>query len=639
MKYASKAATGREPLILDIDKWVHSPASSGVLLIVGPELSGKTTLIAQWLRYHRAACQSHSDTLIFHAVRPDAWESNYTTLIYRVCCELRRRLNIPRRPHLSEAGLRLYFSRWLEMTDQRLVERGNGRCVILLDDVDKLRTVSDTEEIADWLPLTLPERVKIIVTLSEESRCYRYLKTSKSHRVFLPPSNFLPADIPPGPSLPDRLKAYITSQDVNYPPRVLRSLLSALVTTHRGLRKSELFTLAPSLTDDQWDSFLETFSEFVLEGRDLYMSNHAVFARVVREVYSLGKEAHTEVVAAIGAISRPRESVEKAYHWNLTGNLTKLKDLMSDVHSLVPLLLPEHKLELSVYWQRLEHACIDPVIELTTSLEYYFSHFRPSSEVFFPLLMQLLVFFLEYSQLESVGTPEFRHPHLKGANELKELHLLEELQNMDMFAQGVTMSIYPEENFSPDSEVGRQQAKATMQPPHSGPLYYHYKRWLWISFPWLYLNTSEDFSKKMQEVRDLDAEMDYWQERAPVLRLLHHFQPNKDTFKVGLSRVTHKALYIRSLAASPCKKKNTKSASVSSLSSPVCSPKSLYDTVKTKQLERDFAFHELATTSSPMNILSKLDAKIKMYTNRELSLIQRKNGELVRRLNRPVSVM
>jgi len=596
-------------------------------MVVGEEGTGKTTLLTSWVQYHSTACTGQPDLVIWHSVRPDACESSYAGLIYRVCSELRRRLNIPRRPHLSEAGLRLYFGRWLEMTHNRLVELGSGKCIIVLDGVDQLRTGKDSEEIADWLPLATPARVRILVSLGPNSLSFRYLSTCKVQRIPLPDEDFLSKPLPPGRTLADRIRTLVVINESEYPQEVLRTVACALICTHRGLYKEEFSILCPEMTKLHWSSLIALLDEFVVESDGLYMSNHYCFSRVIREIYSPGKDLHLQLFAAVSPICAPRESLERAYHMNMTGNLSRLKDSISAIESLVPFLLPEHKFQLSSYWQRLENACIDPVTELNSALEYFFSHSRPSSDVLFPLLTQFFIFFLEYSQLEVSTTPVFRHPPLKGATELKELHLLDEVQSMDMFAQGVTQSLAPEENFSPESEVGRTQAKASVRPVAPGPRYYHYKRWLWISFPWLYLNTEEDFSERMRRVRDLDAEMDYGRERGPVERLLGHFQQQgKEKVRVRPLPLSPKLPCIRSLPASPLK---AHSRSVSLLPS----PKSLYDTVKTKQLERDFAFADLACTS-PLHILSQLDLKIRTYTHREIALIQRKNLDLVRRFNR-----
>lgn len=586
------------------------------------------------MQYHKTACGRPQDLIIWHTVRSDAWECSYAGLIYRVCSELRRKLNISRRPHLSEAGLRLSFSRWLEMAHNRMVEQGFGKCIIVLDGIDQLRTANDREEIANWLPLATPARVRLLVSLGPASLCYRYLSFCKVQQICLPDEDFLSKPLPPGLSLAGRIRTLLTINESEYPFEVLKTVACALVYTHRGLYKEELFKLCPALTEQHWASMMSLLDEYVVEYAGLYLSNHACFALAVSETYSPSSSMHTQLLSILPSLCTPRESIERAYHLSASGNISRLKDHVSTVNSLVPFLLPEHRLQLSVYWQRLERACIDPVTELTSALEYFFGHFRPSSDVLFPLFTQLLLFFLDYSQLETPTTPVFRHPPLKGATELKELHLLEELQCMDMYAQGVTQSLAPEENFSPESEVGRAQAKATMRPVEPGPRFYHYKRWLWISFPWLYLNTEEDFSANMKIRRDLDADMDYNTERSPIVKLLSHFyeQPKGKT-RVLTRTLSPKLPYIRSLPSSPLHSHSH------SLISPLSSPKSLYDTIKTKQLERDFAFADLAQTSSPLNILSRLDLKIRTYTHREISLIQRKNDDLVRKFNKTANEM
>lgn len=169
----------------------------------------------------------------------------------------------------------------------------------------------------------------------------------------------------------------------------------------------------------------------------------------------------------------------------------KLKDLISDLEVFSIMFTPDYRLMLYFYWLKLEKQHFDPVVEYNKSLEHFVVQYSPSNQDLFVLLLQFCRFFKEFADLETAECCEFRHPHLKGYYELKEINLLTEMENLTgIFYPTQQQPLKDDENFAVENKGFRQQLKEKiLNEPHELRFqrrkseYYYYKRWLWIQFP------------------------------------------------------------------------------------------------------------------------------------------------------------
>jgi hypothetical protein len=79
---------------------------------------------------------------------------------------------------------------------------------------------------------------------------------------------------------------------------------------------------------------------------------------------------------------------------------------------------PHNTFDLCRYWQILEENGFDPVTEYNKAIEEFEMHFHPSNEDIFKIILQLSRFFKEFVDFESVMTADFRHPPIKGGEDL-----------------------------------------------------------------------------------------------------------------------------------------------------------------------------------------------------------------------------
>jgi hypothetical protein len=61
--------------------------------------------------------------------------------------------------------------------------------------------------------------------------------------------------------------------------------------------------------------------------------------------------------------------------------------------------------------------------------------FKPSPDEMFSLVFEISRFLKEFSDFESIFTPQFRHPPIFGAKELEDIGLLTEIKGLNLHFQ------------------------------------------------------------------------------------------------------------------------------------------------------------------------------------------------------------
>lgn len=75
----------------------------------------------------------------------------------------------------------------------------------------------------------------------------------------------------------------------------------------------------------------------------------------------------------------------------------------------------------------MEENGFDPVTEYNKAIEEFEMHSHPNNEDMFRIILQISRFLKEFGDFEIFLTPEFRHPPIRGGQDLKEIGILEEL--------------------------------------------------------------------------------------------------------------------------------------------------------------------------------------------------------------------
>lgn len=126
-------------------------------------------------------CQKEfKDVIIpnFITSAPNEYSANY--IIYKIIIRLREIFNIRRKLDLSEEKLRTNFYYWLDLASRKIkkLKYFDGDLVIVIEGANYIcdhdRHVETSLKF--WLPKTLPDRVRLILTLNDDSYNFDYLK-------------------------------------------------------------------------------------------------------------------------------------------------------------------------------------------------------------------------------------------------------------------------------------------------------------------------------------------------------------------------------------------------------------------------------------------------------------------------------
>ena len=158
--------------------------------------------------------------------------------------------------------------------------------------------------------------------------------------------------------------------------------------------------------------------------------------------------------------------------------------MLTQLEVFVIMYSPLFKIELYMYWLKLEQQHFDPVQEYNRALEEFIALYSPSSKDLFMILIQFCRFFKDLSEVESSQTSSFRHPNLRGFYELKDINLLEEIETMNgMFFNTIQSPIRDDEVFGPDSQLSQDLIREKIllnkyDIKDKNNEFYYYKRWI-----------------------------------------------------------------------------------------------------------------------------------------------------------------
>uniref|UniRef100_A0A670J5M5 Telomerase associated protein 1 n=1 Tax=Podarcis muralis TaxID=64176 RepID=A0A670J5M5_PODMU len=227
-------------------KLVHSVAAQlrrGKLCIVSGEAGqGKTVFLAALSQVLRAKApqQKEDPAPSYHVVthftqaRPDQAEAQ--VMLGHLCSQLRKLLAHPPAPPKSYRGLVGQFDSLLHSVALSLKRRQS--LVVLVDGADLTYTASG-QLVSDWLPEELPQRVSLVLSVSEESVLLGSLKRRKD-------ASFIPL----GPLDPPDRVAMVRKDLALYGKKLEESAFNnqmRLVLLKRGSRQPLYLTL---LTQD-----------------------------------------------------------------------------------------------------------------------------------------------------------------------------------------------------------------------------------------------------------------------------------------------------------------------------------------------------------------------------------------------------
>ena len=171
----------REEQVAAVDKWVNSFASEPdmPMAIVGGVGSGKTSLVSMV-----AMPYMHNPKwlVICHMVGASATSSDIHESLWRLCEEIEDVTGIDfNKGDSSFNAVRTEFGRMIGKMENNLLALGR-RLLFIIDGADEFTPMNNAPSL-DWLPLFMPPRVKLLITMTPDSKCL----TSISHREPTPP--------------------------------------------------------------------------------------------------------------------------------------------------------------------------------------------------------------------------------------------------------------------------------------------------------------------------------------------------------------------------------------------------------------------------------------------------------------------
>lgn len=234
-----RSFTGRADILERVDQYIGSEAQTP-LVLTGPPGSGKSALMAQIAEHARKRLPAGSVIVRFIGATPDS--ANVRSLLEGLRQEIARALGeAPASPDLSFRELVLDFTALLGRA------AGRGPLLIVLDALDQLSDAENGRRLL-WLPLVLPERLKIIVSaLPGES-------VSVLERA-LPPEVLVRVDRMTLEEGADLLEAWLGESGRTLQPTQREAVLRLFEGEGRPLYLKLVFEMAR-----QWPSYLDVAS-------------------------------------------------------------------------------------------------------------------------------------------------------------------------------------------------------------------------------------------------------------------------------------------------------------------------------------------------------------------------------------------
>jgi len=152
-------AAGRAGVYIGREEYFERlDAGDSPLVVVGDSGSGKSALLANWVRRHREA--HPEDVAIQHYIGATGPSSDWTELVRRILGELRQRWPDLEPPPVHSADLRSALASTLERVANR------APVVLVLDALNQLEDRDAALDLA-WLPEALPPGIRLLVSTLE----------------------------------------------------------------------------------------------------------------------------------------------------------------------------------------------------------------------------------------------------------------------------------------------------------------------------------------------------------------------------------------------------------------------------------------------------------------------------------------
>lgn len=307
------------------------------------------------------------------------------------------------------------------------------RIVIIVDGVDKFVDSTGKEERPDWLPYDMPSHVKAIYTANSESKAAKYLQAKSStsielldikpeHRELLLDrylENFeigekvvmndrieAIKDLMAAPECPCKNRLYLNflfslvfvNLQNKFPfesltqyftietlltaaldhiegtnKRATEKILMSLALTKNGLTDAEIAKIS-DCRPNFWYNMQIWLKVVIVHNKGYYSITNDCFRNYICARYAQTQEQklifHSNLAKMFAGDRKTIRTVDETiYHYAASKNWIKLKDTLCDMEVFCLMYSPPYKMDLGLYWQRLEFQNLDPTTEYNRSLE------------------------------------------------------------------------------------------------------------------------------------------------------------------------------------------------------------------------------------------------------------------------------
>ena len=133
----------------------HAEGNGAPMVVLGESGSGKSALLANWVRTYQ---KEHPETFVLaHFIGASPFSSNWVNILQRILAELKKKFDIRETIPDKPDELRAAFAKWLNMAASK------NRVVLVLDAVNQLEDRDGAPDLV-WLPAVLPENIRLIVS-------------------------------------------------------------------------------------------------------------------------------------------------------------------------------------------------------------------------------------------------------------------------------------------------------------------------------------------------------------------------------------------------------------------------------------------------------------------------------------------
>ena len=541
-------------LLQSIDFWVANfkqedfPQSTPIL-ITGSQGCGKSSLIAKWLQYHVQSSGKDNNLVIYE--NPGLNSSpNYAQSLFNILSKLKQEYELDLKLTAKEERLRSQLMKLFENPHSLPAPKQSRKCIIIIiDGVDKYSIGNGKEDSAEWLPVLIPENIRVIYTCDTTSDAFSALKDFckvitleglKRKHKFKVLNGFLERfpDMKKSENLesvsmcltdntnttnPLFLKMLITWSLGSFPqckqfcvpnyketPGVeslfnyairfysgncsqkIRKVFMVIKLARYGLAKEEI-ALSSGVSLKLTDKILGLFDCCLIKTGETFSFSNTIF-RSSLEVPS-PETISREISLVLEERNNPKRIIELFNALSISKDWKRLKDKLRSLQVFISMYNTQNKVELFTLWVELEKNGFDPVEEYNKVVEEFLSnHPIQRSEDIVLVVLNFFSFFEEYGLFESPRSVNFRNYPLNNRETLEKVNLFMEAEKIP----GVFDNMPESPLFLAEKKIFELGNRDELREMIMGlnldnskkrlGEFFHYKRWFWMQFPLIALS-------------------------------------------------------------------------------------------------------------------------------------------------------